>query len=251
MLVSRLLKKINRVWLEPITVMVWGILLLDYWVKGSLQVLIHPSYFGLVAVTGLSLLVIGSIKVYLLYKYPQAPQQNTGHVSLLPGNWAIWLLLVTAIAGLLITPKVFTSATAIQRGVTEMSSVTRSHPQSFRSQSKPEQRSLVDWVRTLNAYPEPDTYTDLKVNINGFVVPSPDLGNKYILLSRFIITCCAADVYPVALTIKLPAGQSYQPDVWLQVEGKMATETLGDKRQLIVVAQKIQPIATPQNPYEY
>jgi uncharacterized repeat protein (TIGR03943 family) len=135
--------------------------------------------------------------------------------------------------------------------VTENSAITRSQPQSFRSQVKPEQRTLVDWVRTLSAYPEPDTYSGQQANVSGFVVNSKELGSQYLLLSRFVITCCAADVYPVSLTVKLPADQKYQADSWLAITGKMATETLDSKRQLILVAKNIKPIETPRNPYEY
>jgi uncharacterized repeat protein (TIGR03943 family) len=251
LLIMRLFKSFDRNWLDAITVTAWGALLLNYWLNGSLSILIHPSYFWLAAFTGFALLIIGSIKAYLLFQYPQAKPSNTGHVSLLPNNWAIGLLLTTAIAGLLINPRVFTSAKAIQGGVTENSAITRSQPQSFRSQVKPEQRSLVDWVRTLSAYPEPDTYSGQKANISGFVVNSSELGAQYILLSRFVITCCAADVYPVSVTVKLPASQQYKTDTWLQVQGKMATENLASNRQLVLVATNIKPIETPRNPYEY
>jgi uncharacterized repeat protein (TIGR03943 family) len=249
--IQQFIKNFNRNWLDVIAVVAWGVLLLNYWIDGSLYVLIHPSYFWLVAVTGFALLAIGATKAYLLSRYPTAKSRPTGHVSLLPGNWAIGLLIITAVAGLFITPKVFTSSTAIQRGITENTITTRAQPQSFRSLAKPELRSLVDWVRTLSAYPEPDTYRDQKVNINGFVVQSPELTSQYILLSRFVITCCAADVYPVALTIHLPPGQTYPADSWLQIEGKMTTETLAGKRQLVVIAKTIKSIATPKNPYAY
>jgi uncharacterized repeat protein (TIGR03943 family) len=250
MLIIRWFKSFDRHWLDAIAVTAWGVLLLNYWLDGSLSILIHPNYFWLAAFTGFALLFIGSLKAYLLFRYPARPN-SAEHNSLLPGNWAIGLLLATAIAGLLITPKVFTSTKAIQGGVTENGSITRSQPQSFRSQTKPEDRSLVDWVRTLSAYPEPDTYSGQKANISGFVVNSSALGNQYLLLSRFVITCCAADVYPVSLTVKLPASQQYQADTWLQIQGKMATETLASKRQLVLIANNIKPIPTPRNPYEY
>jgi uncharacterized repeat protein (TIGR03943 family) len=251
LLISRLFKSLDKNWLDAIAVTAWGALLLNYWLNGSLSILIHPSYFGLATFTGFALLVIGSIKAYLLFQYPQAKPNTAGHISLLPGNWAIALLLITAISGLLINPRVFTSSKAIQGGVTENSAITRSQPQSFRSQTKPEQRSLVDWVRTLSAYPEPDTYSGQPANVSGFVVNSAELGTEYLLLSRFIITCCAADVYPVSLTVKLPAEQKYQADTWLAITGNMVTETLDGKRQLILVAKNIKPIETPRNPYEY
>ncbi|MEB3174987.1 MAG: TIGR03943 family protein, partial [Cyanobacteriota bacterium] len=134
---------------------------------------------------------------------------------------------------------------------------------SFASQVKPEDRSLVDWIRTLNAYPEPDAYQGQSAKVTGFVVYPPELGDNYLLLSRFILTCCAVDVYPVALPVKLagPRGQ-YPQDSWLEVQGRMITETLPinsqtqqtqnrEKRQLVLEAQTIKPIPTPADPYSY
>jgi uncharacterized repeat protein (TIGR03943 family) len=243
--------KFNPQWIDVAAVMAWGILLLKYWQNGSLNILIHPSYFGLVVVTGLVLLGIGLLKGYQLFRFPNKVPPRTGHISLLPEGWTTGLLLVTAIAGLLITPKLFTSYTAVQRGVQESTVTTRVNAESFRSKIKPEARSLVDWVRTLAAYPEPDTYVGQKVNINGFVVEAPQLGANHILLSRFVLTCCAADVYPVALPVQLPAGTAHKKDQWLQVSGKMSAEELAGKRQVVVVANDVQPIAVPEKPYEY
>jgi uncharacterized repeat protein (TIGR03943 family) len=243
--------RFNPQWIDVATVVAWGILLLKYWQNGTLNILVHPSYFGLVAVTGLVLLIIGLTKGYQLFRHPLAASLNTGHASLLPQNWTRGLLLATAIAGLLITPKVFTSYTAVQRGVQESTVTTRINAQSFRSQVKPEQRSLVDWVRTLATYPEPDTYTGQKVKIDGFVVEAPQLGNNYILLSRFVLTCCAADVYPVALPIQLPTADKYPKDSWLEIAGTMQTQEIGGKRQLIVKATGVKPIPTPEKPYDY
>lgn len=59
-------------------------------------------------------------------------------------------------------------------------------------------------------------------------------------LGKFILTCCAADAYPVGLPVKLtPNSEQYTPDTWLEVEGEMVTETLSGKRQLIIAANSI------------
>ncbi|MFM7571626.1 MAG: TIGR03943 family putative permease subunit, partial [Snowella sp.] len=135
--------------------------------------------------------------------------------------------------------------------------------ESFQANVKPEERSLVDWVRTLNAYPEPDAYAGQKAKITGFVVHPPDLPDNYILLTRFILTCCAVDVYPVAIPVRLEGDRrQYPQDTWLEVQGIMETETLkanpqtsqkseSQKRQLVLNAQSVRTIPTPADPYSY
>jgi len=52
--------------------------------------------------------------------------------------------------------------------------------------------------------------------------------------------------------VKLPGNrQAYQPDTWIQVKGKMITETLKDKRQLVIEASEVEKVPEPDNPYYY
>jgi uncharacterized repeat protein (TIGR03943 family) len=251
-------------WIDVLTLFAWGVLMLKYWLDGTLNLLIHPNYFALVVATAIALFLIGGVKSMMLFiksrHLDSQGNQNTDfqHTTLLPVGWSTGILLFTAILGLIITPKVFTSYTAINRGITESLTVTRLNPTEFRTNVRSDQKSLLDWIRTLNVYPEPDAYQGQSAKITGFVVYPPELGSEYILLSRFVITCCAADAYPVALPVKingdsLPGGDrtQYKVDSWFEVSGKMITETLNSKRQLVLLASKLEPIPTPRNPYEY
>ena len=72
------------------------------------------------------------------------------------------------------------------------------------------------------------------------------------MLARFVITCCAADAYPVGLPVKiLTSRQEYKPDSWLEVKGTIGATTLLGKRQLIINACSLKKIPQPNNPYEY
>ncbi|HZG37074.1 MAG TPA: TIGR03943 family protein, partial [Nodosilinea sp.] len=78
-----------------------------------------------------------------------------------------------------------------------------------------EDRTIVDWVRTLNVYPEPDAY-------------------------------------PVGLPVELPASTPRPaPDTWLEIEGTMQTTTLDGKRQLAIGSATLTEIPEPRTPYEY
>lgn len=237
-------------WLDVAAMAAWGLLLLNYWLTGKLSLLIHPRYFGLSVAAGFGLLIIAGLGTWrLLWLHPAA---NVRHVTLFPPGWMSGLLLATACLGLLIAPRPFASQTALQRGLTESLTLTRMQPQAFRANAQPEARSLIDWVRTLAVYPEPDAYAGQKVKVQGFVVHSPELPDQYLTLSRFAITCCAADAYPVGLPVKLTQSrQTYPPDTWLEITGQMITENLAGKRQLTIQPMSLKPIPAPENPYAY
>ncbi|MEH1767896.1 TIGR03943 family putative permease subunit [Nostoc sp.] len=241
-------------WLDAIAITAWGTLMLRYWLTNKLNLLIHPNYIWFVVVTGISLIIIGFFKMQELWQHRRRDvTPNTPHISLFPPGWGSTLLLTTAILGFIITPQVFASDKALQRGITTDSlGSTRVKPQAFRATVRPEERSLVDWVRTVNVYPEPDTYTGQKVKVQGFVIHPPDIGKEYLFLARFVLTCCAADAYPVGLPVKLQNNQeAYAADTWLEVEGQMVTENLSGKRQLTIAATSLKNIPQPQNPYSY
>ena len=260
-------KKYPRIksWLDIFALLAWGILLLKYVITGQLKLLIHPNYNGLVLVTSIILLFLAAIRGLQLLRSNINQRdwaKSTEHIILFPPGLSSSILLIVAILGLFIAPNVLSSQAALQRGVTDTLPLTRFQPQSFRISTKPEERSLFDWVRTLNAYPEPDAYTGQKAKVKGFVIHLPQLPDHYLLLARFVVTCCAVDAYPVGIPVQLEKSNStYPQDSWLEVQGEMTTailpvisnngETPQEERQLVLVAQSIQEIPTPSNPYDY
>jgi uncharacterized repeat protein (TIGR03943 family) len=235
-------------WLHTFALGLWGALFLFYWRSGKLGLLIHPNYFGLSIAAGFVLLIIASLNLLRMLRRQIGWREP--HQTLLSPFLMSSVLLGAALMGFLITPKPFVSDTAIQRGLQEDAIVTRVRPQSFRVNQSSEARSLIDWKRTLDVYPEPDAYMGQKVNVDGFAVHTTNLPEGYFTLTRFVITCCAADVYPVGLPVKFTQPKSAIPaDRWFKVQGKMATETLNGKRQAVIQANAIQPIPEPKNPY--
>lgn len=238
---------------------VWGILLLKYWVSGQIVFLLHPDYVWLSIIAGIVLLGMAIFKVMRQSGRPSSniSPSTLQHASLMPQGWSSTLLLLIGLLGLWYTPKPFASDIALQRGVTDVVAVTRSQPQAFRVSFQPQDKSIVDWVRTLNVYPEPDEYQGQAVDVSGFIIHPPNLPDNYVLISRFILTCCAADAYPVGLPVKLD-GKSlngdrthYPADKWFRVKGRMGTELINGDRRLTVLATEIEAIEEPKNPYDY
>lgn len=238
-------------WLDVLAITAWGVLLLQYWLAGKLGLLIHPRYFGLTTVTGFVLLLIAAFKAWgLLRKHSKPPKIQ--HLTLFPPGWSSGVLLVTALLGLLVTPQPLASQAAVQLGLADSFASTRIQPQAFRSSVRPEEKSLVDWARTLAVYPEPDAYIDQKAKVQGFVVHIAKLPDQYLLITRFVIAHCALDAYPVGLPVQVPQSRkAYPPDTWLEIEGQMTTAVLEGKRQLAIQGKSIKPIPAPKNPYAY
>ncbi len=247
------------VWIDGLALLSWGILLLKYAITGQYKLLIHPNYYGLVLGSAILLLALGMIKVKLILA--RSYGNSSEHISLFPPGFGSGLLLIVAIAALLIPPQILTSQTALKRGISDIS-MSSSQPQAFRVATKPEARTLIDWIRTINAYPEPDAYSGQPANVSGFVLHLKELPDNYLMLSRFVITCCAVDAYPIGIPVKLETNRrDYSPDTWLEIQGEMIAETIPSKdridsniteqRSLVLAAKAIKSIPTPADPYSY
>ncbi|HEY9907058.1 MAG TPA: TIGR03943 family protein [Thermosynechococcaceae cyanobacterium] len=238
-------------WLDVLAIASWGVLFLRYAATDKLYLLIHPNYFGLTIAAAVVLLLVAAWRTVVLLRRSRQIAAEP-HTTLLPPGVSSLLLIAIAVLGLVVSPRAFASQTAIDRGVGDTLSATRVKPQAFRGNASSEERSLIEWIRVLTVYPEPDAYVGQRAKVQGFVTHPPNLGPEYLLISRFIITCCAADAYPISLPVKLTQSRdAYKPDSWLEIEGQMITETLVGKRQLTIEAKSLKPIPEPKNPYDY
>lgn len=236
--------------LDTLVLLLWSMMIARYAWTGDLAVLLHPDYHWLaIGASGL-LFFLALWRSWALVG--DRPRPATIHSVLLPRRWSILLLLAVAVFGLIYVPRPFASDMALARGIADPIALTRSQPQRFARNTPPEERSLIDWIRTLNVYPEPDAYTNDPVNITGFVIHPPGWPRDYLMAARFVLTCCAADAYPVGLPVRQAEGSSdYPADGWITVTGTMATETLDGQRRLVIQASDIQSVPEPDNPYEF
>ena len=145
-----------RSWLDVAAIGSWGALLLTYWRTGQLALLVHPLYNGLIVAAGMLLLIASTFAGIKIVR-GRSPKRtgDEEHLTVLPPTLTSGILLAAAILGLLIAPKPLASAKAMQQQTSASVTVTRSNPQSFRANRDPAERSLVEWVRLLNVYPEP------------------------------------------------------------------------------------------------
>lgn len=250
-------RKTVLAWLDLLAVFSWGAVMLKYWLTRKLYILIHPDYFVLTVVAGGVLLLIALwrfLQLVIRRRDRSIVENAPDHIRLLPAGLSSLFLIVAACSALATTPKVFNSQTAIQRGLGDPVAMTRTTAKAFRLNLNPEERSLIEWVRTINVSPEPDAYVGQKAKVQGLVVYAKTVPEEYLLLTRFVLTCCAADAYPVSIPVKLQFRNlrtNYPADSWVEVQGQMISETLENKRQVVLSAEKITQIPEPANPYEY
>ncbi len=231
---------------DALPILLLGAMLLIFRWQQQLVLLIHVNYLNLATVTGVVLLILG---FYQFLRPRQTAASNAGHISVFRPHIGAILLLITALLGLWVNPRPLSGQTALNRGVSQHLSATRDQPQAFRPQVNPAERTLLDWIRTLEVFPDPYTYENQPVDVDGFVVHPEDALPGTFLLTRFLISCCAADAYPVALPTHWTDSESLEADHWYRVQGRMAVQEGEDQPQILIQAENVTPIPTPINPY--
>jgi uncharacterized repeat protein (TIGR03943 family) len=102
-------------------------------------------------------------------------------------------------------------------------------------------------------YEEPYTLAGVRIRLVGFVTPEHGGRDGY-LLTRFAISCCAADATALRVAIRGDRVDRAS-DTWLEVEGRWQQRTSDHSDQpasdtAILLAESVRTIKQPSEPYE-
>lgn len=208
-----------------------------------LLLFLHPDFLPLAYFAMIFLLLIA---LALLFS-------KLHHHHLVTARWWKWLLMLLPLLAIFFFElKPLSSSAALDRGINTGSLTIGRRASVGQFATKPENRTLYQWVIALNADPEPSHYDGQKVRVRGFVLRDESLPIGQIAIAKFILTCCAAD----ARVLSLPVQEldsiltTLANDEWVEVEGQMNVLENNGQRSLVVVPSKVTPISIPENPYE-
>lgn len=102
-------------------------------------------------------------------------------------------------------------------------------------------------------YDEDNSLDGVPVRLTGFVVNDPALPDRY-LLTRFWMRCCAADAFPVQITVHGLDGPPPPDDTWVEVVGEWIPprdpDARGAARGAAIDLVTQTTIPAPSDPYE-
>ncbi len=88
--------------------------------------------------------------------------------------------------------------------------------------------------------------TGVDVELTGFVTHLPDTPGTF-SLTRFYVSCCAADAIPYSVPIVAPEGEDRRDDEWLTIEGSLVQQS----DRWVLEATSLVPVEAPKEPYLY
>ena len=66
---------------------------------------------------------------------------------------------------------------------------------------------------------------------------------------RKLMSCCAADLYPIGLTCEYADADRLETDAWVSVTGKLELRNFDEYSELRIVAESVTPCAPSREPY--
>ncbi|MBN8657650.1 MAG: TIGR03943 family protein, partial [Anaerolineae bacterium] len=88
-----------------------------------------------------------------------------------------------------------------------------------------------------------------KASVVGFVYFDEELETNQFFVSRFVVSCCAADGFAIAMPVLWQDASTLQQDTWVVVQGTIDAVDLNGQRTPMIVAEAVNPTDIPAQPY--
>lgn len=161
-----------------------------------------------------------------------------------------WLLLVPVLAVFLVAPPALGADSVIRTEARAPSSAATANAAAFPPLPAENVVPLaVNEFVTRAGWDKAGTLNGRTVSLTGFVVHTE--GST--LLARLVISCCAADAFPVTVRLRDGSADHLPSDSWIQVTGQVVpgTATQANSYTPDFTPASVTSVPAPKDPYEY
>jgi putative membrane protein len=195
----------------------WSALILVLLLNGDMLKYLHPRMLPFAALSAAIFLILGILGGYNAFHGRGSPAPKAGYaLFLIP-------LLISAVGGPRGLDEAAVSNRLLSTGAGAPSQATiESLDELLESIGPQGVIPFEDWSffalsTDLNA--NPSRYVGRTISMTGFSFRPSALPGDRLYLTRFLITCCAADAEPLGLLTDLPGASAYADYAWLRIQG--------------------------------
>lgn len=212
-----------------------------YWL-GTLSFYINTRFAWFTVFAAAGLVIVG-----LSYLYYQEGHQH-GRLT-----WAgIGLIIAPILLGLIIPPRPLGAAAMSNREINLETITSVTPPESTTLIQRPSHTyNILDWLLAFRSTSDPSTFAEQRAKVVGFVYRDERFQEDTFMVSRFIISCCAADATPLGLVVQSPQATSFLDDQWVEVDGHFKVDMFNGQPTPILVTDIITETNMPEQPYLY
>jgi|CXWL01.1.fsa_nt_gi uncharacterized repeat protein (TIGR03943 family) len=166
-----------------------------------------------------------------------------------PAFLNLWVMLVPLLIGVLIPARPLDSSAFATKGFNTNSPLVSgdSSAQIFETDSA--ERNVLDWIKLFNYEEDITQFIGQKASVIGFVYFDEILGENRFFVSRFVVSCCSADGFAIAMVVEWDAAATLEQDSWVLVKGSIDSIQLSNRPSPMIVAESVQAVPIPEQPY--
>ena len=217
-----------------------GIYLTLLIMTGSLDNYINQRFAWLVVVGALLFFLLALVNLYSSRNSQREDSHHHYHIT-----WDIVLVVAFPLLLAILIPSRSLGIEAVNGGVSlnpvGVAGLSRS----------PLDRNILDWLREFDRAATPAQFNGTPVNVVGFVYREPSHPEDGFMLARFTLSCCVADAFPIGMPVIADEAGDLTEGEWLRVGGQLKASAFGGDFLPVVVAEMVERVDEPQQPYLY
>lgn len=246
-------------WVQVIIMVAFGLFLAERIWSGAVFFYINERFLPLIAFGVLGAIMLAGGALW-------AARQKDDHEHLEPDHehahdhvhapprfplGTVLLVALPIMLGVLIPARPLGATAIDQKGLNVTGPLVVSGGAAAKLEIAPEDRSILDWMRAFNYAADPAVFTNQPADVIGFVYRPEQLTSSQFLVSRFVVTCCAADGSAVGVLVEWPQATNLEENGWVRVRGPINVGALDGKPIPLITAASIEPVPQPDQPYMY
>nr|MBN1229812.1 TIGR03943 family protein [Anaerolineae bacterium] len=236
--------------LQALLLILMAIFFAQKLVSGTLYFYIGTRFGWLVLLAVILLIAIASSYNLVDQQQPAGTAKTDRYEGNRKAAWSMLLVTLPLILGVLVPAQPLGAGAVTNRGFAMAPGGSESAEQHTLA-AIPGERNLLDWARIIHAQTDPTALNGVEAEVIGFVYRGSRLSADQIMVGRFVITCCVADAIAVGLVVQSPDVSGLPVDSWVRAQGHFSEGMLDGVPTIILMAESIQPIQQPEQPYLY
>lgn len=230
-------------WAKTIILLGMGLYFSWLLISGNLAFYINQRFAWLVVVGAVIFILLALVNIYSGLRAGDGCQHQHFQIG-----WDILLIVSLPLLLALIVPARSLGIEAVSGGIS-LSPVGVASQSAF--QRSPLDRNILDWLREFERAASPAAFNGTAADVIGFVYREPGFAQDSFMLSRFTMSCCVADAFPIGMPVSAPESSDFAAGVWLRARGVLRAADFDGDFLPVLFADSLEPIPEPRQPYLY
>lgn len=169
-----------------------------------------------------------------------------------PSSVTLWVMLIPLAIGLLIPARPLDSSAFSTKGFNTSAPLVSSDSSASIFETESQERNILQWLKLFNYQDDITEFIGQEASVVGFVYFDENvLEADQFFVSRFVVSCCSADGFAIAMPVRWDKAAELQQDTWVVVKGRIASIELDGRYTPMITAESVETVNIPDQPYLY